>query len=80
MEKHPSHTSSIFIGTTYIREMRNAMACAALLWGGVLYFSLPVWGYHALWLSMTVFMAARSILLWAYYPRVEQGARTRGEF
>lgn len=67
----------IFIGTTYIREMRNAMALAAVLWGIVLYLSLPIWGYHALWLSMTVFMGARSILLWAYYPRVENGARMR---
>ena len=65
----------IFIGTTYIREMRNAMACAAVLWAVTLYLCLPVLHYHALWLAMTVFMLARSILLWLYYPRIERGAR-----
>jgi MATE family multidrug resistance protein len=67
----------VFIGTTFIREMRNAMAGSAAVWGGVLYLCLPLVGYHAIWIAMTVFMAVRSLLLWAYYPRVEAGARAR---
>jgi MATE family multidrug resistance protein len=64
----------VFIGTTHIREMRNAMAGSAALWGLVLYLSLPVWHYHAIWIAMIAFMVTRSLLLWAYYGRVEQGA------
>ena len=64
----------VFIGTTHIREMRNAMAASAVIWGIVLYFCLPIWQYHAIWLAMIAFMASRSLLLWAYYGRVEAGA------
>jgi MATE family multidrug resistance protein len=64
----------VFIGTTYIREMRNAMAASALVWGIVLYFCLPIWHYHAVWIAMIAFMATRSLLLWGYYGRIEAGA------
>ena len=67
----------VFIGTTYIREMRNAMAGSALVWGLVLYACLPIWGYHAIWIAMIAFMAARSLMLWGYYGRIEAGAAAR---
>jgi MATE family multidrug resistance protein len=68
----------VFIGTTFIREMRNAMAVSAAIWGLVLYVGLPLWHYHAIWVAMVAFMVSRSLLLWLYYPRLEAGARTRG--
>jgi MATE family multidrug resistance protein len=68
----------VFIGTTFIREMRNAMALSAAVWSAVLYLCLPVWHYHAIWVAMVAFMTVRSLLLWAYYPRLEAGARSRG--
>lgn len=64
----------IFIGTTFINEMRNAMMASALLWAGLLWLTWPVFGYHAVWLSMNVFMLLRTGLLLAYYPRIERGA------
>ncbi len=64
----------VFIGTTRIREMRNAMALSAAVWGIVLYVCLPIWQYHAIWIAMIAFMATRSLLLWGYYGRVEAGA------
>ena len=64
----------VFIGTTHISEMRNAMAASAAVWGLVLYFCLPVWDYHAIWMAMIAFMVSRSILLWGYYGRVEAAA------
>ena len=66
----------VFIGTTFIREMRNAMAVSALVWGVVLYVCLPIWHYHAIWIAMIAFMATRSLLLWGYYGRIEAGAAT----
>ena len=59
----------VFIGTTHIREMRNAMAAAVLIWGATLWLS-TAWLYHSVWLAMSLFMASRTALLWAYYPRV----------
>ena len=67
----------IFIGTTHIREMRNAMVLSAAIWGLVLYLALPVFGYHGLWLAMTSFMVVRSVLLGGYYPRVEAACNPR---
>ncbi len=64
----------IFIGTTHIVEMRNAMFAAALLWAGLLWLSFGVLGYHAVWLTMSLFMLARSLLLALYYPRIERAA------
>jgi MATE family multidrug resistance protein len=57
----------IFVGATRAREMRNAMLLCTL---GVF---IPAWyllrplGNHGLWLSFTLFMAARGItLFWRY--------------
>lgn len=65
----------IFIGTTHIREMRNAMMISALVWAAVLYVSYTALAYHAVWLAMNVFMLVRGILLLACYPRIEAAAR-----
>jgi len=64
----------IFIGTTHIVEMRNSMVMAALIWAAVLALTFEPLGYHGIWLSMIVFMAARTVLMWIYYPRVERNA------
>ena len=64
----------IFIGTTHIIEMRNAMITAALLWAALLWFSFDTLEYHAVWLTMSLFMLTRSLLLALYYPRIERDA------
>jgi len=64
----------IFIGTTHIVEMRNAMMVSAVVWAVLLWRTYETWEYHAVWLTMSVFMLTRSILLALYYPRIEQGA------
>ncbi len=68
----------IFIGTTHIVEMRNAMLASALVWAVLLWLTYEAWQYHAVWLTMSVFMITRSILLALYYPRIEQGAGSAG--
>ena len=62
----------IFVGTTHVTQMRNAMAVAALVWAGSLYLSAELLGYHAVWLSMSIFMVTRTLLLSTYYPRLER--------
>ncbi len=64
----------IFIGTTHIREMRNAMLGAAAGWAVMLGLSYGTLDYHAVWLSMSGFMLLRALLLGLYYPRIEAGA------
>lgn len=62
----------IFVGTTHVTQMRNAMAVAALVWAGSLYLSAELLGYNAVWLSMSIFMVTRTLLLSTYYPRLER--------
>ncbi len=64
----------IFIGTTHIVEMRNAMILSALVWAVSLIGLFHLWEYHAVWLGMSIFMITRSILLALYYPRIERAA------
>ena len=64
----------IFIGTTFIRAMRNAMIGSALIWALVLALSFESMQYHAVWMAMCVFMAARGVLLGLAYPSIERAA------
>jgi MATE family multidrug resistance protein len=64
----------IFIGTTHLVEMRNAMILSAVVWAGVLAMTYQPLGYHGVWLAMSVFMAVRTLMLWLYYPRIERHA------
>lgn len=52
----------MFIGATRGAEMRNSMAVAALGFGVTL-LTLPLFGNHALWLSLAVFLALRGLSL-----------------
>ncbi len=54
----------IYIGATATRAMRNTMLLSTMVFFFPLaYGGVGIWGNHALWLSMAVFMASRSILL-----------------
>ncbi len=63
----------IFIGTTQIRRLRNAMFASFLLFLAVLALMLDTWHNHAVWLAMLVFMAARAAILAWQYPAVARG-------
>ncbi len=64
----------IFIGTTHIAEMRNAMIASAVVWAVVLGVTYENFAYHAVWAAMNVFMLSRGVLLALLYPRIERGA------
>lgn len=65
----------IFIGTTHIVAMRNAMFVSAGIWAIILAVTFPIWEYHAVWLALNAFMLARGLLLGRSYPAVERSAR-----
>ena len=67
----------VFIGTTRTRELRNSMFLAAAVYLLVVWLSLEPLQNHGIWLSMTVFLAMRSVLLGALYPRIERLAIAR---
>ena len=62
----------VFIGTTRTRELRNSMFAAAIVYLLTVWISLEPLQNHGIWLSLTVFMAIRAILLGALYPRIER--------
>lgn len=64
----------IFIGTTHIIAMRNAMFVSAAIWAAVLALTFSQWAYHAVWLAMNTFMLARGLLLLRSYPAIERAA------
>jgi multidrug resistance protein, MATE family len=62
----------VFIGTTETRDMMMTMLASALLvYLPVWYVSQP-WGNHGLWLSFTLFNAARGLTLYVCYRRLSR--------
>ncbi len=66
------HLDGVFIGTTRTVELRNSMFVAVLCFIATAWLTLDPLGNHGLWLAMTVFMIARTLLLAARYPRLER--------
>jgi MATE family multidrug resistance protein len=60
----------IYIGATASKTMRNALLASAFLVFAPAYYLLhPVWGNHALWLAMSLFMFARGAIQTFLYPK-----------
>lgn len=60
----------IYIGATASAAMRNALLGATLLvFAPVWFFLHPLWGNHALWLAMVLFMLARGAIQTLLYNR-----------
>ncbi len=61
----------IFIGATRSRDMRVAMFQSVLIYVPCLIITVPLMGNNGLWLSMFVFVIARALTLWRFYPGLE---------
>ena len=61
----------VFIGATRTAAMRNAMLASLAVFLLANWLLLPPLGNHGLWLSLTLFMAARAVTLAACYPALE---------
>ncbi len=66
------HLDGVFIGTTRTIELRNSMFGAFLCYLAALWLALDALGNHGIWLAMTVFMVARTVLLGLRYPALER--------
>ncbi|PID64408.1 MAG: hypothetical protein CR963_00720 [Gammaproteobacteria bacterium] len=60
----------VFIGVTQTRDMRNTVLLAVAIYVGLVVLTVPVWGNHALWACMMVFLVLRGVLLGVLYPRL----------
>ena len=61
----------IFIGTTHSREMRNAMMISAGLFLLLTMLLIPKFGNTGLWSAFALFMIARAVTLYLYYPQIK---------
>lgn len=64
----------IFIGATRTAAMRNAAFLSLGCFLAASWALVPLLGNHGLWLSFTLYMAARAITLGLWYPALERSA------
>ncbi len=57
----------IYLGALQSRMMRNSMMISFLIYIVSLYFLLPLYGNHGIWLSFMIFLIMRSLTLLANY-------------
>ncbi len=63
----------IFIGASWVRDMRNLMLIALATYFAV-WLALTPWGNTGLWLAFLTFLAARGVLQALRYPAMERRA------
>ncbi len=64
----------IFIGATETAIMRNVTIIPLVAYIGSWAVLFPVFGNHGLWASFIVFLVARALSLWPFYPAVRRRA------
>ena len=64
----------VFIGTTWSRDMRNAMLFSLVVFLGALYVLPAAFGNNGLWAALHVFLLARGLTLFAILPRRARAA------
>ena len=60
----------VFIGTSRTQEMRNASLVSLLVFLGAVWSLTATHALAGLWWAMVVFVIARAISLWVYFPRL----------
>ena len=63
----------IYLAATRTKAMRNSMLFSFVLFLALQHFMLPAYGNPGLWGAVAVFMAARGVTLFLYYPRLLRG-------
>jgi len=58
----------VFLGATRTKALRNGMILSLATLVLLNALVMPIWGNHGLWLSLTAFMAVRSLVLIFRYP------------
>src|SRR5579859_235791 len=69
----------IFIGATRTRDLRNGMAVAVICYLAMANGFVLLWGNGGLWGAFIGLMAVRTLVLGAFYPRIELDSFPVGE-
>ena len=62
----------IFLGSTHTVAMRKAMLIATAFYFSVAIIFSSVYQNHGLWLSLSLFLIARALTLFYFYPNIER--------
>ena len=65
----------VYIGATWVRDMRNLMVAAFVIYLGVWWATLPL-GNEGLWIAILSFFIARGFLQAARYPALARTLAT----
>ncbi len=68
----PYMLDGIFIGATRSADMRNGIVISLVIFIVAVFVLRAEYGYHGLWLALTIFMAARGITLGLAFPKIER--------
>ena len=61
----------VFLGSTHTVAMRKAMLIATVFYFSVAIILSSVYQNHGLWLSLSLFLIARALTLFYFYPNIE---------
>ncbi|WP_018922734.1 MATE family efflux transporter [Salsuginibacillus kocurii] len=61
-----------YTGTTQAAPVRNSLLISLLIFLLAVGFTVPIWGNHGLWFSFILFTVARSLTLWAFFPKLKR--------
>ena len=65
----------IFLGTSQTGQIRNAMIISVFLYIGSSLYLIKFFDNHGIWLSLLIFMIARAVTLYLYFPSVRKKFR-----
>ena len=62
----------VFLGSTHTVAMRKAMLIATVFYFSIAIILSSVYQNHGLWLSLSLFLIARALTLFYFYPNIER--------
>ena len=66
----------VFLGSTHTVAMRKAMLISTAFYFSVAIILSSVYQNHGLWLSLSLFLIARALTLFYFYPNIERSVST----
>ncbi|MCK5903941.1 MAG: MATE family efflux transporter, partial [Gammaproteobacteria bacterium] len=65
----------IYIGVMKTEMMRNTVGISLLIYILLALLTMPLWGNHALWACLLLFLLMRGVSLFLYYPKLLESVR-----
>ena len=65
----------IFLGTSQTSQIRNGMIISVFIYIGSSLYLIKFFENHGIWLSLLIFMIARAVTLYLYFPSIRKKFR-----